>query len=182
MTAKVPIVIALALMVTGYVAYPCVTLFRLDQAISNGDAATLSHLVDWPSVREDIAEQVADTVTDAPTPTMAAASTQLAPFGHGFMHGVAAQGMRSSVTPRALIARLHDQGSGAGNLRLAYFEDWSRFIVKLGTSQGQSELRLQLDLERGVWRVTRIELPAAMLRAAMAAPSAEVVTAQFHTE
>ncbi|HSU07011.1 MAG TPA: DUF2939 domain-containing protein [Acetobacteraceae bacterium] len=187
MTARVPILTALGLMVAGYVAYPCLTLYRLNQAINNGDSATLSQLVDWPSVREGIAEEIADTVTDAPSPPLTAAGAQLAPFGHGFLRGVAAHAMRGSVTPQALIARLSAPGDGAGAIRLAYFTDWSRFIVKLGTAGGTAEgtagaqpgLRLQLDLQQGIWRVTRIELPPAMLHAAMTTPPAEIITAKF---
>jgi hypothetical protein len=175
MTVKVPIFAALTLMIGGYVAYPWVALYRLDRAVRAGDSATLARLVDWPAVREGVAEDIADTVTDAPEPVV----NQLTPFGHGFMRGIAAHAVQQRLTPRAVIARLCGQENGSASLRSAYFANWSRFIVTFATPS-VSTLRLQLDLQDGSWRVTRIEFPAALLHEAVAEPSAQTVAAQFH--
>ena len=85
MTVKVPIFAALTLMIGAYVAYPWVALYRLDRAARTAIPPRSHELVDWPAVREGVAEDIADTVTDAPE----AAVNQLAPFGHGFMRGIA---------------------------------------------------------------------------------------------
>jgi hypothetical protein len=175
MTVKVPILAALTLLVGAYAAYPWVTLYRLDRAVRDGDSATLGKLVDWPAVREGVAEDIADVVTDTPDSGV----NQLAPFGQGFMRGIAAHAVQQKLTPQTVIARLCGQESGNASLRSAYFTGWSRFIVTFATPS-VSTLRLQLDLQDGGWRVTRIEVPAALLRAAVAVPPARIMSAQFH--
>lgn len=175
MTVKVPIFAALTLMIGAYVAYPWVALYRLNRAVRAGDSATLAQLVDWPAVREGIAEDIADTVTDTPD----GAANQLAPFGHGFMRGIAAHAVQERLTPQAVIARLCGHENGSASLRSAYFANWSRFIVTFATPS-VSALRLQLDFQDGSWRVTRIEFPAALLHEAAAVPPVQIVSAQFH--
>lgn len=174
MTVKVPIFAALTLMIGGYVACPLVALYRLDRAVRTGDSATLAKLVDWPAVREGVAEDIADMVTDAP----GRAADQLAPFGQGFMRGIAAHAVQQRLTPQTVIARLCGHENGNASLRSAYFASWSRFIVTFATPS-VSALRLQLDLQDGTWRVTRVEFPPTLLHEA-AAPSVRVVPAQFH--
>ncbi|HEX5326011.1 MAG TPA: DUF2939 domain-containing protein [Acetobacteraceae bacterium] len=167
MNARNSLLIVAVLLVAGYAAYPCVTLYRLHRAVRDGDVATLSRLVDWSSVREGIAEDIADTATEAPGASAVAAGAQLAPFGHGFMHAIAAHAIQHAVTPQHLIATLrrHDhQGSGFA-LRLAWFDAWSGFMVQLASGPGQPDVRLRLNLEDGVWRLTRVWMPPAMLRA-----------------
>lgn len=175
MTVKVPILAALTLLIGAYAAYPWVALYRLDRAVRTGDSATLAQLVDWPAVREGVAEDIADTAADASD----GAVNQLAPFGQGFMRGIAAHVVRQKLTPQAVIARLCGHESGGASLRSAYFTSWSRFIVTFATPS-ISALRLQLDLQDGSWRVTRVEFPPTLLHEAMAAPSVRVVPAQFH--
>ena len=183
MIVRTPVVVGLLLLAVGYAGYPCLTLYRVDCALRSGDASTLARLVDWDSVREGLAEQVADDVTDTPSPTAVSAGTQLAPFGHGFMLGIAAHALRRQVTPQHLIAMLrHPDGSGGAlGVRLAYFGGWSRFIVRLGTGGDQPDVRLRLDLEHGVWRVTHVRLPARMLREADASGPAVVLAAKSNS-
>ena len=61
-----PMLAAVLAIGVGYAAYPYVTLYRLDNAIHTGDAATLRALVDWPAVREGIKEDICDNVADDP--------------------------------------------------------------------------------------------------------------------
>ncbi len=64
MRARWPVFAAFLTMGIGYIAYPYVTLYRLGEAIRGADAATLETLVDWPSVREGIKEDICDLVVD----------------------------------------------------------------------------------------------------------------------
>lgn len=41
-----------------YVAYPYVTLWRLDQAILKADIPTLNVLIDWPELRQSLKSEV----------------------------------------------------------------------------------------------------------------------------
>lgn len=114
--------------VVAYAALPYVTLFRLGQAIRNGDAAALAKLVDWDGVREGLKEDICDEVLDD-TPAPAASAGQpvqiaesgghaprseaaLPPFGSGFVQGIASNMIDENVTPDALAAAAHAQTVG----------------------------------------------------------------------
>ena len=71
MLLKTSVVSAFFALSLGYAAYPCLTLFQLQEAMRNGDAARVSCLVDWTSVRDGLdneiaadAEQVTDSAGD----------------------------------------------------------------------------------------------------------------------
>jgi hypothetical protein len=152
-----------------YVAYPYVTLFRLGEAIRQGDAATLQTLVDWPAVREGIKEDICDMVIDSPVTTQEGGN--LPPFGASFVRGIAANTIDRHVTPEALVAavsaspRKQIDPSGANvAVNWAFFEDPTQFLVSL-SAQGQSEpIKLEMRLHDGQWRVRRVWLPAELLQ------------------
>ncbi len=85
-----------------YCIYPYVALYRLGQAIRNGDASTLETMVDWNSVREGIKEDICDLVIDQPQ--QAQSDGQLPPFGAGFVRGIATNVVDKQVTAEALVA------------------------------------------------------------------------------
>ena len=87
MPAKKTLIGALLAVAVAYVVYPYVTLYRLGQAIRQGDASSLETMVDWAAVREGIKEDICDTVIDEPAE--AKAGDQLPPFGAGFVRGIA---------------------------------------------------------------------------------------------
>ena len=166
MLARTPIIAAAILLAAGYAGSPCLALYRLNHAMNSGDVATLSQLVDWASVREGLQEDIADQVSDVADPKAVAAGAQLAPFGFSFMRTIASRAVSEQVTPQNVVTMLRRRESsrhGLG-LRLAYFDGWSRFMVRLGSSAESRDVRLQLDLEDGNWRVTRVWLPLQMLR------------------
>jgi hypothetical protein len=170
MFGRKPVIGALlAVAFAAYGVYPYVTLYRLGQAIRQGDAVTLGSMVNWDLVREGIKEDICDLVIDQPRE--AEASGQLPPFGAGFVRGIASNVIDRQVTPDALVAAAQAQPSDAdqtargGTLRVswAFFSGPAAFVVDL-TSPGQAEpIRLQMDLQDGTWRVTRVWLPAELL-------------------
>src|SRR5262249_53221196 len=86
----------------GYLGYPYATLYRLNHAIRNSDAATLQSLVDWYSVREGLKEDICDMVFDQPaTPHP---SNELAPFGSSFVRGMTGNALDHNVTPETLVS------------------------------------------------------------------------------
>ena len=133
MATKTPIIVALGLLVAGYVAYPCLALYRLDSAMARGDTASLRRLIDWPQVS-------------------------------AFIRTVA---VKNTVTPEAVLAAMHATAGEPGEnpmwLRAAWPEGPGRLVLDLGT------VRLRLELERGVWEVTRAWLPADVLTHARSA-------------
>lgn len=155
MGAKAWTMIGLAggVLVGAYVVYPCMMLYRLDEAVSHGDTAALRRLVDWPEVRQGLE---ADLARDD--------GNELAPFGASFMRTIA---VKAAMTPENVISALHsvdrgDRGAAQPHLRGVWPEGPFTAIVDLGT------VRLRVQLRRGEWQVTRVWLPPPVLTEARA--------------
>ena len=150
---SIPVLAGSVLLVTTYVAYPFLTLYRLDSAVERRDAKALRRLIDWPMVREGIESD------------LAAPRDELAPFGAAFLRTVA---IKAAVTPEAVLAALnaksgHAEGQAiSGRLHGAWLEGPSRLVLDLGT------VRLRMELRHGAWEVTRAWLPPEVLAQARA--------------
>ncbi len=167
MVGRKPLIGALLTVGLLYAGYPYVTLYRLGQAIRNGDAAKLETMVDWYSVREGIKEDLCDLVIDEPK--QAQAGDKLPPFGAGFVRGIATNAIDRRVTPEALVAATQDpvasepaQGASV-RVSWAFFSSPSAFVVDLRTPGQATPIRLQMDFRDGGWQVTRVWLPPEVL-------------------
>lgn len=164
---KKPIMGALLAVAAAYCVYPYVTLYRLGQAIRAGDAATLVTMVDWPSVREGITEDICDRVANQPAE--AKAGNQLPPFGTGFVRGIATSAMDARITPEALVAAARQPpprtvaNGAAVRIAWAFFGGPTQFLVDLRAPGPTQPIRLRMDLRAGVWHVTRVWLPLELL-------------------
>jgi hypothetical protein len=167
MVGRKPLLGALLTVGCIYAAYPYVTLYRLGQAIRQGDAARLETMVDWPSVREGIKEDICDLVTDQPQ--QAESDGRLPPFGAGFVRGIATNAVDKRVTPEALVAATQQPGAeettrgAAAQVSWAFFASPGAFVVDLNTPGQSAPIRLQMDLRNGAWSVTRVWLPPLLL-------------------
>lgn len=158
----------------GYAAYPYVALYRLGDAIRSGDAPALQRLVDWPSVREGIKEDICDQVLDQPAAV--ASGKELAPFGASFMRGMAVNAIDQAVTPEGLVAavqapaRMHmpaHMGADVG-IGWAFFSGLTTFDVSLVVPGQKQPVRLRMELRHGRWQVHRVWLPDDLLQEANA--------------
>jgi Protein of unknown function (DUF2939) len=168
MPGKKTVIGALLAVAVAYVVYPYATLYRLGQAIRQGDASSLETMVNWSAVREGIKEDICDQVIDQPSE--ARAGGQLPPFGAGFVRGIAGNAVDSRVTPQALAAvAAQDSPDGpdtnGSSMRIswAFFAGPAEFLVDLNAPGQASAIRLQMDLRYGMWRVTRVWLPPELL-------------------
>jgi hypothetical protein len=174
-----PLLTTLAVLGTGYVGYPYLTLYRLDQAVRRGDTATLQTLVDWPAVREGIKEDICDQVLDEPA--TARHDGALPPFGASFVRGMTTTAVDQTVTPEALVAaaststtvqatrRQEPEVRGADvHVGWAFFSDPTRFTVDLNAPGQATPIRLEMSLRHAVWRVRRVWLPSDILTGAAA--------------
>lgn len=166
MVGTKPLIGALLAVCATYGIYPYVTLYRLGQAIRNGDATRLEAMVDWPSVREGIKEDICDFVVDEPQ--HARDDGRLPPFGTGFIRGIATNAVDKRVTPEALVAAAQgpnatDVPDAAVQVTWAFFASPSAFVVDLSAPGQPEPIRLQLDLRDGAWQVTRVWLPPELL-------------------
>lgn len=165
---------AAALCAAAYAMWPYVSVFRLAEAIRHGDARSLEALVEWDSVREGIKEDICDIVFDEPTAKVASSDGALPPFGYSFVRGIAADAIDSIINPRALAAFARPSGPAARvaapdpdpRLAWAFFDGPTSFSVWLrppGSPPEKDLIRVQLELRRGGWKVTRVWLPRALL-------------------
>lgn len=173
MPGKRAVIGALLAVVVAYAIYPYVALYRLGQAIRQGDATSLETMVNWSAVREGIKEDICDQVIDRPSE--AKADGQLPPFGAGFVRGIAGNAVDLRVTPQALAAAAapepteHPDAKGSAVwVSWAFFAGPSAFLVDVNAPGQASAIRLQMDLRNGVWRVTRVWLPPELLTQANA--------------
>lgn len=157
-----PLLAVCVMIALGYVTYPYVTLYRLEEALHSGDAQTLRTLVNWPAVRDGIKHDIDD------RPGGAVAKGELPGFGASFVSGIATQAVDQHVTPEALVQAVHDTGPAhrhdAGmQVNWAFFDSPTQFMVSL-TALGQTApIRLQMRLHDSAWRVDRVWLPPALL-------------------
>ena len=166
MRARWPVLAALLGVGISYAAYPYITLYRLGSAIRAADAETLESLVDWPAVREGIKEDVCDLAFDGPDDK---AGTNLPAFGASFVRGIASSTIDRAVTPQALLAvttgaPANPVPRGADvHVRWAFFDTPTAFTISLQPPGHTEPIKLEMDLKHGVWRVTRVWLPADLL-------------------
>jgi hypothetical protein len=164
--AKTILAAALAIGVV-YAACPYVTLYRLDNAIHTGDAATLQGLVNWPAVREGIKEDICDNVVADPDAT--AGVGKLPAFGASFVRGIASSAVDQRITAEGLVDMTHHHATGiaqpdaAMRINWAFFSNPTDFMVSLDAPGQRHPIKLQLSLSDAGWRVIRVWLPPAML-------------------
>jgi hypothetical protein len=154
-----------------------VTLYRLQEAVRQGDATALRSLVHWPKVRDGIKEDICDFLFEPPVASAngpALASGALPAFGQSFVRGIASNVVDRRVTPEGLAASFQPPGtqvnaaSHTPDVRLswAFFESATEFLVSLHAPGQAEDIRVQLELSGARWRVTRVWLPVEMLRQA----------------
>jgi len=170
--AAKPILAAVIAAGVGYAASPYAALYRLDYAVRTGDAATLQTLVDWPSVREGIKEDICDGLAGDPEQTIE--HGKLPAFGASFMHGIAVNAVDRQVTPEALVDLSRhdnttaDESNTSIGVNWAFFDDPSAFDVVINVPGHQGPVRMQMTLQDLHWRVTRIWLTPHLLQQANA--------------
>ena len=151
--AASPVAAVVGLLVATYVAFPCLTLYRLDCAVARRDTDALRRLVDWPRVRRGIEAD------------LAGPRDELAPFGAAFLRKVA---VNSAVTPESVLTALNtrpertDSPGLSGRLRGAWLDGPAQLVLDFGT------IRLRMELRRGSWEVTRAWLSPDVLARARA--------------
>jgi hypothetical protein len=172
MARKKAVIGALLAVAVAYVVYPYVTLYRLGQAIRNGDASSLEAMVDWSAVREGIKEDICDAVIDQPAE--AKTGGQLPPFGAGFVRGITGSAVDARVTPQALAAvaqepaKAPDPKESAVRVSWAFFSGPGEFQVALRAPGQAAPINLQMEFRAGAWQVTRVWLPLELLAQANA--------------
>ncbi len=153
-----------------YVAYPYVTLWRLDQAILKPDIPTLNTLIDWPELRQRLK-------VEAKLALINKAQTDIGQGGLGGLFGgaltallvptVVDSAVDAMVTPEALVHNdkidqmRHEGKSLRRFVTYAFFASPSEFRVDLKDPDEKDSPALTslLELRDGRWRVVALKLP-----------------------
>ena len=159
----------------GYLCYPYATLYRLDIAMRDNDAATLVSLVDWYSVREGLKEDICDMVLDQPA--VAKSDDELPPFGASFVKGMAGNVVDQTVTPETLVSmsRGVDFQQHAGTrVTWAFFNNPTSFTVNVRAGDASEPIRMVMEFHGMRWQVRRVWLPNNLLGRAGSGPERKV--------
>jgi hypothetical protein len=153
-----------------YVAYPYVTLWRLDQAILKPDIPTLDTLIDWPEVRQRLKSEVKLALIDK-------AQTDLGTGGFAGIFGGALTALLvptlvdsavdGMVTPENLVHNdkvdelRRESKSLSRFVTYAFFASPATFRVDLKDPDDKDSLTLTtlFELRGGRWQVVALKLP-----------------------
>ncbi len=168
---KLWVVGAILLALGAYALTPALALLRLDRAMRDDDAATLTRMVDFPSVRKGLAQEVAEGLPAGARAPIHRAADTLPPFGFSFVSGIADHAMAHCLTPDGLIGLAQaDAATGAPPARVRLVGVWvdgpTRVGIRLHMTGQRQPISLWLQLEHGEWKLARIWLPPALLRRA----------------
>ncbi len=144
-----------------YAAYPYWTLYRLDQALETHDTLRLDAMIDWPSLRRNLRDDMVAAATARLLPNDADRGRRfgadlLTAWGAALIDAAA----RGFLTSDAL-ATLYDEHRRAGEpsllhaIRFAFFRTPTRFEVEVSTRRDDMRTRFEMTLEDGAWRVSR---------------------------
>jgi len=175
---RLPLIGAAVLLASFYILGPALTLMRLDRAVRNGDRAMLARLVDWPSVRHGLAEDVAAGMLGGRAHAARVREAGLRPFGFSFVTAIADREMATRLTPDGLIRLAHAGGTGgaqggaAPRFVGAWVDNLTWVTVRVRVPGQARPIRLGLRLEGGGWKLARVWLPRGLLRRATAGGAA----------
>jgi len=152
----VALLVAVALLLM-FLSWPYFTLWRLDQAVRDRDAAALAELVDLDAVRGEIKKKLnkdADsTIGDLSDP-----------FIRWLQEGIQTLGgdaLDRLVTLPWVRARLLDRSAGdvdegfLGQVTYAFFDAPDAFVARIGEAT-DNPVRVRLTLRGPDWRVTAL--------------------------
>ncbi len=120
-------------------------------------------MVDWPSVREGIKEDICDLVHRSAARRRNAASCRHS--GRGSFAVSPSNAIDCAVTPEALASAAQQSETASepqgASVRVswAFFAGPSAFVVDLAAPGQAAPIRLQMELRDGTWQVTRVWLP-----------------------
>jgi hypothetical protein len=165
---------ALCVLVALYIAYPYHTLHRIEDALESGDQATLEDLIDWPSLREGLKDDLNTLATRALAEQAGPGGDPQEALGMGiaamFVPVLVQRTVDAYVTPAGIAALMRREPSADETPRA---EDW-HFEVHRAYFTGPGSFRFEfsnpddprpepaigvLALDGLTWRLTRLILP-----------------------
>ncbi len=150
--------VPLLLFLLAYLAWPYVTIFRLDRALTNNDLATLQRLIDLSAVQQEWKNRMDQGLQG----TVGGANPMLEFFRGGIrqLGGSAIEQLVTMEWVRAQLLSRSDPRPEADPslldpLSFAFFESYDRFLIRIGPL-GQNPLHARLRLRDWEWRVVAV--------------------------
>ncbi len=151
--------IPLLLLLLAYVAWPYVTILRLDRALTNNDFDSLEYLVDLGAVQQAFKDRMEQGLQG----TLGQDSGRMFDFIRGGISQLGGSAIEQLVTMEWVRAKLlskSDPGPGGTPSLLkpvsfAFFESYDRFLIRIG-QLGADPVHVRLRLQDWDWRVVAV--------------------------
>ncbi len=151
--------IPLLLLLLAYVAWPYVTILRLDRALTNNDFDSLEYLVDLGAVQQAFKDRMEQGLQG----TLGQDSGRMFDFIRGGISQLGGSAIEQLVTMEWVRAKLlskSDPGLGSAPsflkpVSFAFFESYDRFIIRIG-QLGANPVHVRLRLQDWDWRIVAV--------------------------
>ncbi len=151
--------IPLLLLLLAYIAWPYVTILRLDRAATSNDLNSLEHLVDLSAVQQAFKERMEQGLQGA----LGQESGPMFDFIRGGISQLGGSAIEQLVTiewVRAQLLSKSDPGPGSTpsllkSVSFAFFESYDRFLIRIG-QLGADPVHVRLRLRDWDWRVEAV--------------------------
>jgi len=151
--------IVLLLFFLAYIAWPYITILRLDRALTSNDAATLEHLINLDAVQQEFKNRMHQGLQGA----VGQEGNPMLEFLRGGISQLGGSAIEQMVTidwVRAQLLSKSDPGSAStpsllGPLSFAFFESFDRFLIRIG-QLGDNPVHARMRLQDWDWRVVAV--------------------------
>ncbi|MEK8019877.1 MAG: DUF2939 domain-containing protein [Candidatus Parabeggiatoa sp.] len=130
--------------IMGYLVWPYVHLYQLNDAVNNNDKAAMEKLVDFEEVNKVNKENLkwkSEQMSGGLLPDMIKKGAEM---------------MAGEIDANEIVMRLRAmEGSPWDQTSFAFFESPTRFTIRLG-QLGQNPIHVQMTLQDWYWRITAI--------------------------
>lgn len=151
--------IPLLLLFLAYIAWPYVTILRLDRALTNNDPVTLEHLVNLDAVQQEFKNRMHQGLQGA----VGQESNPMLEFLRGGISQLGGSAIEQLVTVDWVRERLlskSDRGTASAPslldpISFAFFESFDRFLIRIG-QLGENPVHARMRLQDWEWRIVAV--------------------------
>ena len=152
---RIPLLLALLT----YIAWPYVTILRLDRAVTSSDLVTLEQLVDLGAVQQEFKDRMEQGLQGV----VGQEQTPMLDFIRGGISQLGGTAIEQMVTLDWVRAKLLSKSDpGPGNtpsfltpISFAFFESFDRFLIRIG-QLGADPVHVRLQLRDWDWHVVAV--------------------------
>jgi len=151
--------IPLLLFFLAYIAWPYVTILRLDRALTSNDPTTLEHLIDLNAVQQEFKDRMDKGLRGA----VGGENNPMLEFMTGGIRQLGGSAIEQMITIEWVRARLlskSDRGPAStpsflDAVGFALFESLDLFLIRLG-QLGENPVHVRMRLQDWDWRIVAV--------------------------